>query len=396
MQGQSCDNSAKKHYKFEDVKIILDRNQCNSCHYPGSTGNHWNYNTYDEMMINYSLCDMPVIAHGYPDRSLLIDKINGGPTTCGHAMPLDKSKVNAKDLLALEAWIQSGAPEFCISDYEQIKSILKVNKCNSCHNDSIEWSFETFESVFRKPSSSLCYEDEVIRYNAEESLLYRKVTGHKLCGSQMMVDGQPMQDIDVDKIRDWINAGAPESAKILPVIFSDFRLENLNEEKIIVHWETESEINTSHFEIEYSIDGIRFSKAGIEKASGKGSDYSYIFEKPEIGYNYFRIRVVDFDNSFYYSQVRVEKITNKDELLKISPNPILQGGHFTIEWYPVDGRENVVAKLIHINGQIEASFRIHTGQNNIYLNEIKTGVYYLSVTDYNAISILRKVLILDY
>lgn len=44
-----------------------------------------------------------------------------------------------------------------------------------------------------------------------------------------------------------------------------------NEKKIVVAWETESEVNASHFEIEQSINGIDWYNLGQVQAAGNSS-----------------------------------------------------------------------------------------------------------------------------
>jgi hypothetical protein len=214
----------------------------------------------------------------------------------------------------------------------------------------------------------------------------------------MLNAGKPLNDIELASIRDWINAGAPESAKILPVSLVDFRTQNLSNESILILWKTDAEINTSHFEIEHSIDGIHFNYLDKVKSlsnNGIGQNYSYVFADPVVGYNYFRIKIADFDKSFTFSPVRVERINNPDEIFKIKPNPCTTNSDLTIEWYATDGREKVKLNLLDITGKLCREIIINNGINNINLTGIRNGMYYVSIEDYLSKKVLRKLIILD-
>ncbi|MBK9733952.1 MAG: hypothetical protein IPO92_02865 [Saprospiraceae bacterium] len=273
-EGQSCEINGKKHFSFQDIKSLLDKNKCNSCHSNQSYQSDWSYEKYEDIF-KQSQCYGPIIRHGRPNESLLIDKLNGGPSSCGNAMPLANQKISDSDLLSIESWITFGAPEFCVPVYEDVKEILIKNKCGSCHTSGSEWRFDTYSGLTLKPNTSICNDQNIIKYNATESFLYKKLLANNgdICGDPMYVDGQKMSDKDVIKIRDWINAGAPESAKVLPVALNVFTTKNIENRKILISWTTASEINTSHFEIEFSIDGFNFKL--IDKVLSNGANGNY-------------------------------------------------------------------------------------------------------------------------
>ena len=398
VSAQSCDINGKKHYNYQDIKLILDKNNCKSCHVGDNISNNWKYDTY-ENMFSKSVCNENIITHGNPNSSILIDKVNGGPTLCGNAMPLGAGKISNNDLVALESWIELGAPEYCISEFDQIKNILSVNNCTACHSNSESWSFGTYTSMFVKPSESVCNGQEIVRFNAKESLLYKKITNDVNCGLRMPVDGPSMSAIEIAHIRDWINAGAPESAKALPVTLIDFRTELINEDKIYIFWQTESEVNTSHFEIEFSKDGVNFKNVGFVDSKGSGSaghSYDYIFEELGIGFHYFRLKIIDFDGKYAYSAIRVVRIENENEIFRVLPNPVFKNSQCTIEWYSLDDRDKVKLLLVSITGQLRTEFLINRGYNSLDLSGIMSGVYYLSIEDYDTTRNVRKLIIMDY
>lgn len=396
--GQSCDINGKKHVHFQDVKTILDQNQCNSCHFKLSKQTEWYYDNYDDVF-KLSRCNEPIIVRGNPSQSILIDKLNGGPTACGNPMPLGRNKISNDDLIALETWISLGAPEFCVPVYDEIRAILDANHCSTCHKGNNQWKYDSYSEMFKKPTTSICLGDEIIKYSAKESLLYKKISlSEKVCGDYMYVNGVPMSTKDVSIIRDWINAGAPELAKALPVTLSNINTSNINNEEILLLWKTDAELNTSHFDIEYSIDGTHFFNVGrIESDSPiTGHEYSFVYKNPAIGYNYFRLKMVDHDGQHFYSPTRVERISNTSEIFRINPNPVIKSAASTVEWYSTDNREKTLLLLVNIDGRVVKQFVINNGINIISFENVQNGVYYLSIEDYFFSRSARRVVVLDY
>lgn len=69
-------------------------------------------------------------------------------------------------------------------------------------------------------------------------------------------------------------------------------------------WITANEINTSHFEVEASRDGISFTSLGQLSASGIGTNtYNYQHQNPEAGIWYYRLKQVDNDQKYTYSPI---------------------------------------------------------------------------------------------
>lgn len=396
---QTCQVNGRAHYNFEDIKIILDRNKCNTCHYKDGYQSDWDYSTY-ESMTGRTACYPSVITPGRSDLSLLVDKLNGGPTSCGSAMPPGSQRISDADLLAIETWVDSGAPEFCIPDYDKIRSILMANQCQNCHNNQSNWTFGDYEQIFVKPGASECPQPVVEKYNAAGSLLYTKLQSSAPCGNRMLSsNGQPLTDQEVDAVRDWINSGAAVFAKALPVSLKDFSTESDGTSAIIIFWATASEQNIDRFEIETSSDGIRFGYLSTIEPKGNpssGSDYVYQTEKVQIGFNYFRLKIYDLDGTFTYSPVRVERISNDKEIFSIYPVPVTNDSDFIVEWYPVDGREKARLFIMDIQGKKCAEYVINNGFNHIFFTGLRPGVYYMTIQDYNFHTMVRKIAITEF
>ena len=92
-------------------------------------------------------------------------------------------------------------------------------------------------------------------------------------------------------------------------------------------WATLSQQNFSHFEVEFATDGINFS--GIGKVSGAGNsnvriDYNLIHRLPVAGANYYRLKMIDINGNFTYSNTIVLNVTVKGfNITGVYPNPFV-------------------------------------------------------------------------
>lgn len=97
----------------------------------------------------------------------------------------------------------------------------------------------------------------------------------------------------------------------------------------VLTWASATEENFSHYEVQRSKDGVSFEGMGTVIGTGSGSEYSHLDANPFSGFNYYRLKVVDVDGSFVYSNIRAVSFeTERSNELEIFPNPFHDG--FTI------------------------------------------------------------------
>ncbi|MEZ4687933.1 MAG: T9SS type A sorting domain-containing protein [Bacteroidia bacterium] len=78
------------------------------------------------------------------------------------------------------------------------------------------------------------------------------------------------------------------------------------------------------YEIERSVDGAVFEVIGETDAAGNSQtaiSYNFTDTKPVEGRNYYRLRIVDADGSFGYSEVRTLTFEAEALTLAAYPNP---------------------------------------------------------------------------
>jgi Secretion system C-terminal sorting domain len=93
--------------------------------------------------------------------------------------------------------------------------------------------------------------------------------------------------------------------------------------KTQLQWKTANEINTHHFEVQESSDGMNFNPLATVMADGRGDNsYSSIDAQTQTGNNYYRLKSVDNDGKFTYSKVVLIKISSDGKsVFSVYPNP---------------------------------------------------------------------------
>jgi hypothetical protein len=92
---------------------------------------------------------------------------------------------------------------------------------------------------------------------------------------------------------------------VLPVEFTTFTGVSDGDVNRLT-WTTASETNCDNFEIEHSPDGIQFENIGTEQGSGNSTTtitYTFDDENPFTGATYYRLKQMDFDGSYEYSNI---------------------------------------------------------------------------------------------
>jgi hypothetical protein len=167
----------------------------------------------------------------------------------------------------------------------------------------------------------------------------------------------------------------------LPLKMGDFTA-NKKLNGIQLNWETITEQNTSHFEIERSTDGINFISIGSVNATGNSAIkqyYSFIDVQPSSGTNLYRLKLIDMDAAFTYSRV----IAVKNEILisiQVFPNPVSDVLQVQL---PSDKKEKVNIIITDAAGKSVyfKPLQLNEGNNaiSIPVQHLSKGTYYLVI-----------------
>lgn len=170
---------------------------------------------------------------------------------------------------------------------------------------------------------------------------------------------------------------------LLPVTLVEFNGVVIDN-KILLKWKTASEINTAGFIVERSSDGRNFNEVGFTKATGSSSvtkEYFFTDKDPLQESNFYRLKIIDKDGRFTYSNIIKTKLMKSELSFSIYPNPIkdvicLQTkgiiGDATIQLIDVFGKKVKEFFLPLNNNSNTFSIRVADVANGTYLLLIKT------------------------
>ncbi|MFN9502172.1 MAG: T9SS type A sorting domain-containing protein [Chryseotalea sp.] len=184
-----------------------------------------------------------------------------------------------------------------------------------------------------------------------------------------------------------VTLGSTEVANPLPVellSFTGFYDNGVN----IIEWKTATEIDNDFFELQRSVDGETFEVIGIVKGVGTTTDltrYNYRDNKPVAGNNYYRLRQVDFNGQFEYSEVTKVMVDENAFVFNINPypNPVNRNTKLTTD-YLKSNDEDAVVLLRDLTGKVmeqafvngttgTVEFNIDNKNPGMYLVEMQQG-----------------------
>ena len=177
-------------------------------------------------------------------------------------------------------------------------------------------------------------------------------------------------------------AGIPGASGTLPIELLSFS-GRLQSENAKLEWSTSSEQNSRGFEIEKSLDGVNYRKIGFVNASGNSSvRRNYTFTDPQraVEFNYYRLKMVDIDNTFDYSNVVLVKNTFGKQDVYLGGNPITNNINIQFARVP-NGKVSVAIFDMKGSKIYEAAYSnfTQTSLQVLTTNRIAGGVYSIKV-----------------
>jgi hypothetical protein len=196
----------------------------------------------------------------------------------------------------------------------------------------------------------------------------------------------------MDELRIYNRALSATEIASMASIALPLQLGNFNATKqansIQLNWETLSEENTSHFEVERSSDGINFTTIGNITALGNSTstkNYSYTDTQPLLGINFYRLKMVDIDKIYTISRVVIVRNENNNQVL-IFPNPATDVLQLQI---PANRKETITISIADATGRNvwQRSTQLIEGSNSISIpvQQFSAGNYYITINQLNTL-----------
>lgn len=179
-----------------------------------------------------------------------------------------------------------------------------------------------------------------------------------------------------------MNSTGLSASTTLPVVLTDFTT-TAQGNTIVLNWSTQQESNSAYFIIERSADGINWSTQATVNAKGNSSvvsKYSYTDVRPLANANYYRLKMVDLDNSFQYSKINSVRISTSGSV-SVYPNPATTNVYVSL---PATISDNATLRLFNTAGQLMQQLTLTKGNGStvtVPVQQYTAGTYLLQITD---------------
>jgi hypothetical protein len=177
-------------------------------------------------------------------------------------------------------------------------------------------------------------------------------------------------DGSTDETGDYVyNSVSTSSKSTLPITLINFNAKANPKNEVTISWQTEQEINASHFDIETSADGTSWKKITTLRASGNSSTtlkYDYLDTRATRfnGTIYYRLKSVDIDGSSKYSDIRPVFIKNESVIIYNLSNTLLQKSETDIYSIHSPKSAAIQVRVIDANARL-----LYTTTKNISVGE---------------------------
>ncbi|MBR9921191.1 MAG: T9SS type A sorting domain-containing protein [Bacteroidetes bacterium] len=146
-----------------------------------------------------------------------------------------------------------------------------------------------------------------------------------------------------------------------------------SEAGIRLEWQTATETNSDYFEVERSSDGQSFKSIGQLPAAGESytvKSYRFTDSRPINGWNYYRLKQMDIDGRFSYSEIRA--IEWLDSGISFFPSP-LSGNDLFFQGNTFSGQE---VAFYNVRGEWVFS-AILQSESSLDVSQLPPGMYWL-------------------
>ena len=143
-----------------------------------------------------------------------------------------------------------------------------------------------------------------------------------------------------------------------------------SDNNIDLHWTTASELNNAYFEIWSSRNGMEWNNIGQVQGAGTATTenhYTFTDYNPAMGENYYRLKQVDFNGAYEYSEI-VSAALRGSSTISLSPNPASDVLYITsgTDLHIYDAMGNMV-------------FSALTGGSFVDISMLASGIYFVQL-----------------
>ena len=156
---------------------------------------------------------------------------------------------------------------------------------------------------------------------------------------------------------------------------------------VSLNWNTDFEIDAKEFLVERA-EGTDFSSVGTIPSNGNSStkkSYSFIDKNNNVSLTYYRLKNVDLNGKFTYSEIRTVKGIGAADDVTVFPNPARSNSKISL----IGVATNSSIQLIDFSGKVLKNIISNT-VNSFDLSGVKNGSYLIRIVDKSTNEIVNK------
>ncbi len=167
----------------------------------------------------------------------------------------------------------------------------------------------------------------------------------------------------------------------LPVELMHFKAADMGEQ-VVLDWRTASELNNEGFQVERSQDGKHWETIGF--VTGRGTtelmnNYSFTDDAPTKGNNYYRLKQMDFDGAYEYSDIQTVFMETEFASIRLFPNPVSNNKvNIAFDELP---QQTTTLRLFNMNGQVLQTILVEDVYTAMDLSVYASGMYLLEINN---------------
>lgn len=151
--------------------------------------------------------------------------------------------------------------------------------------------------------------------------------------------------------------------------------------RVRLNWEAANEQDTRIYEVEKSLNATSYTHLStVTSRQLSQSSYVDYDNAPVIGWNYYRLKIIDKSGSFSYSPVRAVKFEKGKEEVKIFPVPATDVLNVQL---PSSYVNNVSLQLLGIDGKFISTLKPSVNNVQINVSILASGTYVIRMVKTN-------------
>lgn len=178
------------------------------------------------------------------------------------------------------------------------------------------------------------------------------------------------------------------------------RMEAITHEKtVMVKWQTATETNNEYIAVERSTDGRYFTEIGRRAGAGNSTQvihYQFEDEHPAAGWNYYRLRQHDYDDTQTYSKVVSAYLAGTSHPTFVCyPTVVQSGAYLTIEALSFDDENDLQVQILDLDGRVLQTHTLASPMHRLQTHHLPKGMYIVSIIKQNAKRSTHRFIVMD-